>query len=132
MSIRLHNDRDGLMIVFKKVDVCIPESSKRMTIIFNFDYQWTNKKGKTWTFKAGWSSDGHSIPGGIHSFDRLVQAALCHDQDCENATTYEERRQGDRDYFDNMRELGGSRFVAWRRYIAVSGYSRKIKGGFNG
>jgi hypothetical protein len=115
------------MIILENVDVYIPESSKRLRIKFNNDYEWTNKSGKTWTFKAGWMSDGHSIPGGINSIDRLVQAAFCHDQDCENAITYDQRVQGDKDYRDNMRDLGGSRFVAYRRYLAVRGYSKYLK-----
>jgi len=92
----------------------------------------TCKSGtRTWVFKAGWSTDSHSIPGPFKNFDRLTIAAMCHDQDCEEALTFEDRRNGDKDYYLNMRDLGASRFIATRRYLAVSGYAYTIKGSFN-
>lgn len=118
------------MLIIPNVDITIPDDSGRMIIMFNEDYIWTNKRGKTWEFKAKWSSDGHSIPGPFKNFDRVTIAAMCHDLDCENALSYEDRRRGDWDYLHNMRDLGASRFKAWRRYLAVSGYALSIKSKF--
>lgn len=118
------------MFVIKNVDINIPDDSGRMLITLNEGFSWVNKKGKKWSFIAGWSTDGHSIPGPFKNFDRLTLAAMSHDLDCENATTYEQRRQGDKDYYQNMRDLGASRVTATRRYMAVSAYARLIKNSF--
>lgn len=114
------------MIIYN-VNIHIPDDSSRMMVEFNAPYSWTNKRGKEWNFKKGWRSDGHSIPGPFKNFDRLTLAALCHDQDCENALDYKQRRQGDKDYFKNMRDLGGAMHVCLRRYAAVSAYSNYLK-----
>lgn len=120
-------------MILKNVNVIIPEDSGRVEIQFNEDTPWSNlKTGKSWMFKAGWSSDGHSIPGPTKNLDRSTMAAVSHDFDCENYKTYEGRRIGDRDYFDNLRYLGEARHTAWRRYIAVSlrTYRLKLTGKF--
>lgn len=115
-------------MILNNVNVVIPEDSGRMEIEFNKDHTWTNlKTRKSWTFKAGWSSDGHSIPGPMKNFDRSTLAALAHDQDCEDAKTFKERHLGDMDYYDNMRFLGVARHIAWRRYAAVSARSYRLK-----
>lgn len=109
------------------IDMIFPQSSDRVKIRFNEDYVFTNKRGKSWTLKAGWESDGHSIPGPFKNFDRVTFAALCHDQDCERCITYKGRTQADKDYYDNMRDLGASRFVAGRRYTAVRARTTRLK-----
>ncbi len=118
------------MLIIENVNIHIPADSGRMVVELNEPYSWTNKKGKTWSFAAGWSTDGHSIPGPFKNFDRLTVAAMCHDLDCERATTYAQRRQGDKDYYSNMRDLGAPQTTAIRRYMAVSAYARYIKNSF--
>lgn len=120
------------MLIIPNVDITIPDDSGRMIITLNEDYLWTNKRGKMWAFKAGWSSDGHSIPGNFKNFDRQTLAAMAHDLDCEQAQSYEARRYGDWHYYLNMRDLGASMFKAYRRYLAVSAYALSIKGKFKG
>lgn len=115
------------MIVIKYVNIAIPDDSGRMVITLNHSFTWTNKSGKEWLFNAGWSTDGHSIPGPFKNFDRLTIAAMCHDQDCERAKSYEDRIRGDNDYYSNMRDLGGSRTIALRRFAAVRAYSFWLK-----
>lgn len=122
-------------MILKNVNVIIPEDSGRVEIQFNEDTPWTNLKTENdWLFPAGWSSDGHSIPGPTKNLDRSTMAAVAHDQDCELSSTYQERRAGDRDYYDNLRYLGEARHTAWRRYIAVSlrTYRLKLTGKFDG
>lgn len=119
------------MFIIKNVDISIPADSGRMRITLNEGFSWVNKRGKKWSFIAGWSTDGHSIPGPFKNFDRLTLAAMCHDQDCERASSYAQRRQGDKDYYYNMRDLGASRITATRRYMAVSAYARLIKHKFD-
>ena len=118
------------MYIIQNVDIRIPDDSGRMIVTLNEAHSWKNKKGKKWSFAAGWSTDGHSIPGPFKNFDRFTIAAMCHDQDCEKATTFEQRRQGDKDYYQNMRDLGASRITAMRRYMAVSAYAMTIKNTF--
>ena len=118
------------MLVINNVNIHIPADSGRMLVEFTEDYEWTNKQGKTWKFLAGWSSDSHSIPGGFQNFDRTTLSAMSHDQDCERANeahSLSMRIQGDRDYRENMRDLGASRLVAYRRWLAVSGRTLKLK-----
>lgn len=118
-------------MILKNVNIIIPEDSGRMEIQFNHDDKWVNlKTDKIWHFKEGWRSDGHSIPGPFKNFDRSTMAAMCHDQDCENANNdadYAKRRAGDRNYYDNLRYLGEARHTAWRRYSAVTLRSYKLK-----
>lgn len=117
-------------MILYNVNLIIPEGSERPKVRFNKKQIWTNKAGKAWQFQADWESDFHSIPGGVQTIDRLSMAALCHDQDCEVANKlndYAMRVQGDKDYYQNMRDLGGSRFIAGRRYAAVRLRSLKLK-----
>lgn len=77
---------------------------------------------KAWGFRKGFDSDGHSV-GIFKHFDKWVNAAFCHDQDCGLATkekNYDIRRQGDKDYRDNLIYLGAPKHVVYRRYAGVS------------
>ena len=115
------------MYLIRNVDINLPDDSGRMTITLNEVFSWKNKMGKKWTFAAGWSTDGHSIPGPFKNFDRLTIAAMCHDQDCEKATTYAQRRQGDKDYYQNMRDLGAGRTIRAAYLERVNQFVRTIE-----
>ena len=88
-----------------------------------------NSTGKSWAFREGFDSDGHSV-GVFKHFDKWVHAAFCHDQDCGLATmskSYAVRRRGDRDYRDNLTYLGAPKHVVYRRYAAVSAQAFTLK-----
>ena len=85
--------------------------------------------GKSWDFADGFKSDGTSV-GIFKHFGKYVNAAFCHDQDCGLATkqkSYATRRQGDKDYRDNLTYLGAPKHVVYRRYAAVSAQAFTLK-----
>jgi len=89
-----------------------------------------NKAGKKWVFYPEWKSDGHSVGSYFKHFDAWTIAALCHDQDCEIANkegSYKFRRQGDKDYRNNLIELGAPKTTVYRRYAAVSSYAYALR-----
>jgi len=106
--------------------------NNNVTIEITEDFTYTNNKGKSWHFKKGWRSDGHSTGSLFKHFDAYTLAALCHDQDCERANvaeSYKMRRKGDKSYRYNLKDLGAPKFTVWRRYQAVRGrtvYLHKI------
>jgi len=109
-------------MIFKNVDFDTGTgvfAKRRARLIFNEDFYWTNCEGKTWRIEKGSSSDGHSSPsffrGAFPSLDESLMAAICHDIDCINASKYKLRREGDKDYLINMKQLG----VPW--------WSRRLK-----
>jgi hypothetical protein len=86
-------------------------------------FTYTNNRGDSWIFSAGWHSDGHSTGKYFKHFDEYTIAALCHDQDCEeswNTASYSTRVKGDKNYRINLTELGASKSTVYRRYAAVS------------
>ncbi len=104
--------------------------TKTEEVEFQEDIVLTNEDtGKSWSFKKGFDSDGHSV-GIFKHFDKYVNAAFAHDQDCGRATnlkSYSIRRQGDKDYRDNLTYLGASKFTVYRRYSGVSAQSFALK-----
>jgi len=113
-----------------------------LPLIMHFDYKnnkvcieitlsfiYTNGRGDKWSFKKGWRSDGHSV-GYFKHFDAQTMAALCHDQDCEEAErqkSYAIRRQGDKNYKFNLADLEASRSKVLRRYAGVSARAYRLK-----
>lgn len=104
--------------------------TKTEMIEFTNDIVLTNDDtDKSWSFKKGFDSDGHSV-GIFKHFDEYVNAAFCHDQDCGRATNlkrYDIRRQGDKDYRENLAYLGASKFTVYRRYSGVSAQSFSLR-----
>ena len=122
------------MIELDIFTVVIPEEGDdfdTMMLKFNEQYVWTNARGKTWIFDKGEASDGMSMWVFRH-YGQFLLPALAHDQDCINAKTYAERREGDRQFKANMKDLGASKWFYTRRYLGVSAYAQwmRIKGDF--
>lgn len=94
------------------------------------DFSYENSRGQAWDFKKGWMSDGHSVGQFFKHFDAWTLAALCHDKDCELANSWESynfRREGDKNYKFNLKDLGAPKSTVYRRYSAVSGYAYMLK-----
>jgi hypothetical protein len=101
-----------------------------LTIEIMEDFSYINSEGTRWDFKKGWKSDGHSTGKYFKHFDEYTIAALSHDQDCERSwemTSYAIRREGDKNYKFNLKELGASKSTVYRRYAAVSARTRWLK-----
>ena len=113
------------MINVIPINMVTDSNDRTCMAVFTEDWSWM-----AWEFKKGDTSDGHSTGDYFRHFDAWVIAALCHDQDCEEANaigSYAMRRAGDRAYKHNLKELGASRATVYRRYAAVSAYSRWLK-----
>ena len=118
--------------MINNITVHLVTDSRRGTCmaVFTELWRWTNSKGMIWIFDKGYRSDGHSTGKYFRHFDKVVIAALCHDQDCEEANligSYTMRRRGDKAYKLNLKELGASWSTVHRRYAAVSARSRWLK-----
>ena len=118
--------------MINNIPVYLVTDSKKKTCmaVLTESWSWTNSKGMTWDFRLGYRSDGHSTGKYFRHFDSLTIAALCHDQDCEQANlvgSYTMRKRGDKAYKLNLKELGASWSTVHRRYAAVSAFSRWLK-----
>lgn len=98
--------------------------------VFTEDWSWTNSAGKTWYFKKGDVSDGHSTGTYFRHFDAWLIAALCHDQDCVNAhkaKSYKMRKAADKAYRFNLIDLKAPWSTVYRRSAGVRAYALKLK-----
>lgn len=112
------------------VHLVTDSSDNTCMAVFTKDWSWTNSAGRTWKFKKGDVSDGHSVGTYFRHFDAWTIAALAHDQDCVNAAKYESyqmRRDGDKAYRFNLADLKAPKSTIYRRYAGISAYAYKLK-----
>ena len=103
----------------------------RTRYIFQEDFTYTNSTGKKWHFEKGYLSDGHSVPPLLRGIwpncDKAVIAAIAHDQDCEKAFDYQQRKQADKDYYLNMRDFKIPLWSRGLRWVGVAGFAVYLK-----
>lgn len=111
--------------ILKNVTIHIKKGYlRRIEIELNEDITFTNSEGKEWHLKAGDRTDGNSVPFPFNALfpalDESIMAAFCHDQDCNNALDYRQRRRGDNYYLQNMKEAGVPWWARWSKYSGVT------------
>ena len=101
-----------------------PDKPPRYVLMKDFSYK--DPKGKIWTTKQGYKTDGASIPRVLWSVigdpygGGYIKSAVIHDQACDDRkSTWQDTH---RVFFDAMLDAGVSPTKAYILYIAVYNY----------